>query len=358
MNKKINHKQLTFDSEYRGYNQTRLASEIPGLSQSNLSKFEKGIPTLSDELIYKIIKFLDFPEDFLYLELYTKSINAHYRKKSKILKTEKIELDQTIKIISHLIDEMSESLDLPEFGLQQIDVEDGYSPSYIASYVRRRLNLRDKPVKDIFSILESQGIIIVPINTDINSFDGVSFITEYGFPVMVINDNMSNDRKRLTIAHELGHIIMHSEDFLISEFRDKEKEAFEFAAEFLMPEVAIKNQLMNLKLSELVGLKRYWLTSIASLIRRARDLKCIDQDRYIYFNTELSRSGYKKKEPVEVVIDKPTIIKSAYELYTTQLDYSATELSDVFNLPLDIIQKFFASHSEKNKLRIISMNIS
>ena len=60
----INYKQLIFAREYRKYTQTDLASHITGLSQSNLSKFEKGLGTLSDDIVQKIISFLDFPEKF------------------------------------------------------------------------------------------------------------------------------------------------------------------------------------------------------------------------------------------------------------------------------------------------------
>ena len=63
---------------------------------------------------------------------------------------------------------------------------------------------------------------------------------------MIINGNRSNDRKRLDIAHELGHILMHLfPNIAIPSYRDKEKEAFRFAAEFLMPEKEIKNSLLK-----------------------------------------------------------------------------------------------------------------
>ena len=56
----MNYGQLTFAREYRGFSQTELASKIPGLSQSNLSKYEKGVGQLSDEIIAKIVDFLQF----------------------------------------------------------------------------------------------------------------------------------------------------------------------------------------------------------------------------------------------------------------------------------------------------------
>lgn len=76
----LNHKQLTFAREYRGYSQTDLASKIPGLSQSNLSKFEKGLSTLSDDLKMKIVDFLNFPAAFFCQKISNTIENPHYRR--------------------------------------------------------------------------------------------------------------------------------------------------------------------------------------------------------------------------------------------------------------------------------------
>ena len=108
---------------------------------------------------------------------------------------------------------------------------------------------------------------------------------------------------------------MHSSrEFIFSEKRDKEKEANEFAGEFLMPAEIIKNSLRYLRLSSLLELKRYWLTSMASIIKRAKNLGMIGDEKYKYFNIELSRKGYKKEEPLNVYIDKPRSEEHTSEL--------------------------------------------
>ena len=56
----MNPRQLIFVREYRGYSQTELSSHIVGLSQSNLSKFEKGIGSLSDEVKQKVIDLIAY----------------------------------------------------------------------------------------------------------------------------------------------------------------------------------------------------------------------------------------------------------------------------------------------------------
>ena len=82
----MNYGQLTFAREYRGYSQTELASKIPGLSQSNLSKYEKGVGQLSDEIIAKIVDVLQFPSSFFEKSIYNTVNIAHYRKRASINK--------------------------------------------------------------------------------------------------------------------------------------------------------------------------------------------------------------------------------------------------------------------------------
>ena len=349
----MNHKQLTFAREFKGYSQTELSNKIQGLSRSNLSKFEKGLGVLSEDLQKKIIDFLGFPEDFYNRKINTIIENANYRKRATVSKTKILKFENKCKVIGYVIDELSESIEWPDFKLAPLNVEDGYAPEYIANYTRRLLKVNvDEPIKNIFSILETAGIIIYEINDD-EKFDGVSFITDKGNPIIIVNKNFSNDRKRFTIAHELGHILMHNENnFPISSYRDKEKEANQFASEFLMPENYIKNSLRNLKLSEVGNLKSYWLTSMSSIIRRAKDLKCIDDNRYKYFLIEMSRNGFTKKEPIEVFIDKPTCLKNAINLFKTDLAYSLEDFSNYTALPKDIIDELF------NSDKIVKLKIS
>lgn len=339
----MNYKQLTFAREFRGYSQSELAASISGLSQSNLSKFEKGFGTISEDLQNKIIEFLHFPVAFFDKKICTTIENANYRKKATVSKGVVQKFENKCKLVGYIIDQFSNTIDWPEFKLAPLNVEEGYSPEYVASYNRKMLGIsKGEPVANIFTLLESAGIIIYEIDEN-EKFDAVSFITDNGYPVIIINKNFSNDRKRFTLAHELGHILIHNENnYPISSFREKEKEANNFASEFLMPENEIRNSLRKLKMGDLAGLKRFWLTSMSSLIRRAKDLECIDSNRYTFFNIEMSRSGYSKKEPVEVYIDKPTCFKNGYSLFKEELSYSSDDFVEFISLPKDILNEIFS----------------
>lgn len=344
---------MIFAREYRGFSQTELSEKISGLSQSNLSKFEKGFGLLSEEIIVKIIQFLNFPEEFINRKISTSIENANYRKKATISKALIQSFENKCKLIGYLVDEFSSTIEWPEFTLSPLNVEEGFTPAYIANYNRKLLKIgRDQPIREIFSVLESNGIIIFEIDA-FEKFDGVSFITDKGFPVIVVNKNFSNDRKRFTLAHEVGHILLHNENnFPISMHRDKEDEANQFASEFLMPADEIKNSIRNLKMSDLADIKRKWLTSMGSILRKAKDLNCIDDNRYKYFMIEFSRSGWLKKEPIQVFIDNPTLLNNAYNLIKDHLSYSIDDFVKFTALPADIIEEIFITN-DTLRLKIV-----
>lgn len=350
----MNYKQVTFAREFRGFSQTALANSIEGLSQSNLSNFEKGLSTLSEDLKQKITDKLQFPREFFDRKINISIENKHYRKKATIRKAIVDKFENFCKILGYVIDEMSEYVEWPSFLLQPLNVEEGFSPKYVANYTRKLLNIdKSEPIRNIITLLEKSGIIIYELAEN-EKFDGVSFITDKGFPIIVINKNFSNDRKRFTLAHELGHILMHNEfNFPISNYRDdkwKEKEANEFAGEFLMPEDEIKNSLRNLKISDLMSLKNYWLTSMSAIIRRAFEIGVITKDRYTFFAIEMSRRGYTKVEPGIVYIDYPKCFENGYLLLKNELNYGIKDFVHIFSLPEDIVTDIYSFNNPRLRI--------
>ncbi|MEU6266222.1 ImmA/IrrE family metallo-endopeptidase [Saccharopolyspora shandongensis] len=108
-------------------------------------------------------------------------------------------------------------------------------------------------------------------------------------PVLLINKACPTDRRRLTMAHELGHIVLHNG--LATD--DPEREANEFAAEFLMPSHVIKAELRSLTLGKLQDLKQVWGTSMQSLYERAYSL-------VKYIGKTLQSRGLSTQEIAEI----------------------------------------------------------
>jgi Zn-dependent peptidase ImmA (M78 family) len=109
------------------------------------------------------------------------------------------------------------------------------------------------PVEDIASLLDLPVKFAPYLNGDL-----AGMLIVHPTPMIAINSAHHRNRQRFTIAHEIGHFLLHSkEDIHIDKrmqvlYRDgnsslavdtQEVEANYFAAELLMPRIALLNDL-------------------------------------------------------------------------------------------------------------------
>lgn len=116
------------------------------------------------------------------------------------------------------------------------------SPERVAARARERMGLGpSEPVRDICGLLEAHGIKVYPYTVASEAFFGLSVAPADGGPAIVVNtwERISVERWIFTAAHELGHLLLHLDDYDVAERheeRRQEKEANVFASHFLMPE--------------------------------------------------------------------------------------------------------------------------
>ena len=101
----------------------------------------------------------------------------------------------------------------------------------------------DGPIPDICRLLEDGGVKVLRLNKKRDSFFGLSVGPVDGGPGIVVNtwDRLSVERWIFTAAHELGHLLLHPDEYDATVVRHPaaaEREADRFAGEFLMPEAA------------------------------------------------------------------------------------------------------------------------
>jgi Zn-dependent peptidase ImmA (M78 family)/DNA-binding XRE family transcriptional regulator len=114
-------------------------------------------------------------------------------------------------------------------------------PRRAAELVRGELELGDEPIRDITGLLEEVAGVKVtrfPIATD--SFFGLAIAEDDIGPAIAVNtwDRISVERWIFSAAHELGHLILHGNEFdatRADEDLATEREANTFASYFLMP---------------------------------------------------------------------------------------------------------------------------
>jgi Zn-dependent peptidase ImmA (M78 family)/DNA-binding XRE family transcriptional regulator len=355
----FNFKMLTLARESRGLTQAEL-SEKTKTDASNLSRFEQGKGSPSTELLAKYADVLNYPIDFFCQQAPSSPISDFfYRKRITLPVKQKSKLEAQIEIIRFVYDILLKSVSIPEVKLPTVALSKNFTPSDAANLTREYLGISKGPITNLISLIEKRGIAIIYIDTDSEKFDGMTAFTDKGYPIIVLNKNMPNDRKRFTICHELAHQIAHLPFRYEFEMYEKlksqpdalEREADAFASSFLMPASEIKNELVGLTYGKLSQLKSYWQVSKRSIVYRAKTLGCINEAKYQNLMIELSRNGETKKESFDVEIDKPKLFNQIINAHTTALKYSFSDLANMLYISESDLKNINYLNGE-SKLRI------
>lgn len=294
----------------RGLTQSQLA-RTAGVSQAILSKAESGLTQLDEAKLASLAQHLRAPVGLLTLpvSLVGAAPYVFHRKRSTLpismVNQLRAELDlvhlQVAAIVGDRVPVRIGRIPLPE---------DGYlSPEEVADAVRSELGLsRPGPVANLVGELEAAGMAVLCRPLGSTKLDAMVSWPPGRRPVVLLGDHAPGDRQRFSVAHELGHAVMHDVPT-----EEQESEADRFASELLMPRAGIAGSLDNLTVPRLAKLKAEWGVSMAALVRRARDLGRLSDSQYRQMNIEFSRAGYRTREPVEVPIDSPSLVRSVVD---------------------------------------------
>lgn len=338
----INYAMLAIARESRGLTQNQLVEKVQNLNQGNYSKMEKGLLPIPEETIVNIANALGYNKSFFFKAAVNTPISSfYYRKRVSMTKKDLSILESKMDIVRMMVDELLESVDIPNFTLPNFEVDEENSPSDIAIKIREYLKIPRGPIKNLIEVLEAAGIVIYFFKTTVLKFDGITLLTDKGQPIIFINDSIPNDRKIFTIAHELGHLIMHIPFSPLPNDRDEEKETNEFAGEFLMPYLDCRNDLMDLRYNQLGVLKSYWRVSKAAILYRAKDIYAITHDRYTNLNIELSKNGEKKKESGFIDISEPKLVTLMVNVHENNLGYSLNEMLELLGIKEEDYFQYF-----------------
>ena len=199
------------------------------------------------------------------------------------------------------------------------------SPIVAARMTRSELGLSpDCPIPNVVDVLEQGGLLILALPFMLKGRDGFSCWAgfEETKPVIVVSGGRPGDSIRLSVAQELGHLVMHRG--WLEEPWTLEPQANCFAGEFLLPEEGIRCDLVPpVTLTSLAKLKPKWGVSLQTLIRRAKDLGIASLRQYRYLFEQLGARRWRLQEPspLALPVEKPSaFVKMAESLYGRPID--------------------------------------
>lgn len=290
--------------------QRELSNKLEGqVSSTAIEKYEKGLMMPSSSALILLSKALGMKLDYFFrpftVAIDTKKFEFRKSASMGVKKVESIKYMVCAEIEKYLeIEGILGNMTTFTLDYSNILVEGEDEAKLLARRLREDLNIGSDAIVSAVELLESCGVKIIEIDHD-DKFSGTCN-TAGTIPVIVINRNMTSERKRITIFHELGHLLMHC-----AEGVDEEKMCNIFANEVLIPSDKFKSLLgasrHDISLVELQAIQREYGISVDALMAKAAQLNIITNNRYT--------SYYKKKNALPAF--KEAVEASHYPLEHT-----------------------------------------
>ena len=288
----------------RGFSLDDLAAHMGGLvTKQALSKYEKGEMQPSPSVLACLAGTLGTnAADFLRPQGFKISMLA-FRKMASMGVKEQESAKASIQMEFEKRLLLQERLPGgPPLGVRiaSYEVKNEIEADAAAESLRKQMRLGVDPIGNLTALLEDHAVHVLRIEAS-SKFDGFSAVAQdaAGAAVsaaVVCRKDVAGDRQRLTLAHELAHLVLRGGDDAQSE-----KLAYRFGAAFLVPREPLVREVgekrTSLNVNELLLLKARFGVSVQALIRRMRDLEIISEPGYKSACITIGRMGWRTKEP-------------------------------------------------------------
>lgn len=354
---KFNQHLLVLAREARGLTQAELSLKAR-IGQGTLSKYETGIQEPSNDAAETLSATLLFPISFFFQSGRPYGFPPyHYRKRKKLsakalgrimaeMNIRRMHIQRLMVSYQSQIKTTIPEIDRDEYhgrASKRLDIED------VARTIRESWMLPTGPIPHMVDLLEDNGAIVVPCDFGTDLIDAMSQRID-GLPCLIfVNKHTPADRIRHTLAHELGHMVLHTTT--LHDDETMESEADDFAGAFLLPADEIRTQLRRFDLRQLANMKGYWKVSMAAIAMRADRLKLVTEYQRKNFWMEMGRLGYRKREPNEPPREEGRLLKGIIAYHTNKLGYSNSEMAQLLHLLPTEFDKMYNSEGASERVR-------
>ena len=359
-NGRFQYQRLTQARKANRITQAELADRI-NVTRQAISLYEKPEPlgsTPSPKILRALSRQLEVSEAYFYnpLRESEKQLESaiNFRSLKAGLKKHRQQAIVYMQWLVSVADFLSNYLetqpvDIPDFNLEDFTKTTNDDIENTAQGVRKYFGLGNGPISNLTLLLENKGVLIgrIPLARELDALSA----WYNGRPVILINSNATNARTRFDLAHELFHLVAHK--YLDhNDLEDKEalkiieSQANYFAGVFIAPNNTFLAEIMSISLDRLAELKKRWGLSIQAIIIRLYDLHAISETQKTYLFMNVSKRGWKRKEPGDDVdVEKPVYLKKSLDFLKSNniLDeqefIGQTKLPEVFIRQLLPIKK-------------------
>lgn len=293
-----------------------LADRMGGaVSAQAIGKYERGEMAPSSEVLIGLSKALGVSIAYLMspqqVELGSVEFRTHSSTSAKDrarVETEVLEWVEGYLQIESVLELNSAQWKKPKGMPRRIHSAD--EAEELAKELRDIWDLGIDPIPNMTELLEEKGIkvLIAELPSRVSGF--TCMVQRPGsaekIPVIVVNRSFSLERRRLTLAHELGHRVIDSAS---TDSRSLENWCNRFAGAFLVPQKHFEKEIGTRRSAigyrEIMVFKRLYRISAAALLVRMNQLGVISDSSLQYaFRTMASPWRTKEPEPLEKPVDQ------------------------------------------------------
>ena len=337
------------------------ATKRLGIAQPLLSRFENSVSEPDDGFLMKAGRVYDLPRSFFEIlePIYGPPVSVHsmLRGKADVIAREVNLITAELNIRVMHLRRLLEGVDfVPTSDIPSIDVEQYGLPEKIAATARAHWGVPSGPIKNLVQVAERAGVIVGTSIFGGASVSGATFRVSGIPPIVLLNELHPADRMRYTLAHELGHLVMHR--FPTPEM---ETEANEFASALLIPanEIRAAFRGRKIRLEVLAALKPEWKVSMQALLMRVSALGLIEPNQSRYLWQKISSHGWRLREPPELdfLREAPRVLPRIIQSHLNDLGYSGGELANFLRIHKSEFDKIYGGSTtgepQRPRLKIV-----
>jgi len=271
-------------------------AERVGLSAMMISKYENDRSVPDSEMLMRFSRELGTKVDYFFRPD-SFSVELHAYRKHASLGKKKVEaikmriqewLERYLEVEDFFPQEKTK-VSLPEFNIASMKALET-----AAEALREGWLLGSDPIENMIYLLEDKGIK-VGLVSGFEHFDACTFTFDNNL-VIASKNEISGDRQRFNIAHELGHLVLDCQENI-----EIEKAANRFAGAFLVPADQVYYELGNhrsdLDMNEIYLLKHKYGLSMQAWVYRAKDLEIISLNTFSRFFKQFRANYWHREEP-------------------------------------------------------------
>lgn len=354
---------LRLARQRKGFQQTEAASRL-GVSQPLLSRYENKLNRAPEDFLVLASQVYEVRQSFFYQNepIYGAPVSVHpmTRKRADVSARE---LDSVVAELNIRVMHLRKFLEAVDVGtgaaLPRLDVEEYGEPEDIAGMVRTHWGLPRGPLPNLTTLAERSGIIVAHSMMSNVDVSGVTFAPPGVPALIVLKADHPADRLRFTLAHEIGHLVMHR--FPTAKM---EEEANRFASALLMPADDIRQYFMGrrIDLALLAAMKPEWRVAMQAILMRAKHLGMIErnQEEYLWKQIGIRRMRLREPPELDFEVEKPSVMPNLFKVFQNALKYTPADVAQLLHLHETDLQSFYG-HEEapllaRGKPRLLVVN--